>query len=134
MTERSAFIVVPAETRDNADKVFHALGVADLGYAFTVRLSATGEEPPTHYGANFNAIPLAGLSEYLEMLEDSGTLPARLSGYDWSGLDLTAGQARAAVASIIIYNASGPNGSQMNTAYSEGLRGTGLKKIPDAGT
>lgn len=133
MTERSAFIVVPSMFLDAADKVFHAIGLSDLGYAFTVRLSETGAEPPTHYGANYNAISLGDLNEYLGMLEGDGTLPSRVSGYDWAGLGITASQARAAIASIIIYNASGPDGSQMNTAYSEGLRGAGLKKIPDAG-
>ena len=107
MTTAPVFMAAPAAALADCRNLIVGLGIYPLPTdAFTIPLSYTGSNPPTHYGTNDATMPVA--SRNLLELAIAGELPESI---DWSDFDLVDEAGALAVATTIyMYDGSWQNG------------------------
>lgn len=122
--DRSCSLVVPAADKADANRLMAGLGVGNLGDEnFAARLSSSGAEPATHFGAH--AWQEAAVAVVWSALPtNDGTLPT-IQGV-WGDFGLTDITAKAAAASLTVSVVTGgtPGGN-----FDATIAGLGLQRV-----
>lgn len=120
----SLIFVFSEDDRPDAEKLSHAMGHSVPGdLCYTVPLSPTGENPPTHWMCHSFCIP-----EFAAMLEGigQGTLPEPEAGGIWEDYGLTEARVWELMAAAIV---SCIDGADPQTHVADVLADAGLQRI-----
>lgn len=129
MADRSTFLVVPAAKRDDANAVFAAMERGPN--TFSVKASATGNDPATHYFGHDGSMGDALATTCGRMPDDSGAVPeiegTWLEAFPGEANEAAAeAKAKAACAAMQISVATNISGAEHRDGI---LRGLSLQEI-----